>query len=94
MKGTMMNAVLKLMPQPATGPDCSPNKQKVLTAVDAALLMHMDHRTLIRWARVGYVPAHPLGEGRRRLWRFFEDELLAWVRSQSNGCEDHLRRAA
>jgi hypothetical protein len=36
------------------------------------------------------VPAHPLGEGRRRMWRFFEDELLAWVESQSNG----LRSAA
>jgi hypothetical protein len=90
----MMNEVLKLIPQPAMPPDCTPAKRKLLTAVEAALLLHMDHRTLIRWARVGYVPAHPLGEGHRRLWRFFEDELLVWVGSQSNGREDHLRRAA
>ena len=90
----MKNEVLKLMPQPAIGSDCPPAKRTLLTAVEAALLIHMDHRTLIRWARVGYVPAHPLGEGRRRLWRFFEDELLLWIGSQSNGREDHLRRAA
>ena len=89
-----MNEVVKLMPQSAKGSDCPPAKHMLLTAVEAALLIHMDHRTLIRWARVGYVPAHPLGEGRRRLWRFFEDELLVWIGSQSNGREDHLRRAA
>lgn len=90
----MMNEVVKLMPQSAKGSDCPPAKRTLLTAVEAALLIHTDHRTLIRWARVGYVPAHPLGEGRRRLWRFFEDELLVWIGSQSNGREDHLRRAA
>jgi hypothetical protein len=89
-----MNEKLKLMPQPGMPPDCPPAKRKLLTAVEAALLLHMDHRTLIRWARTGYVPAHPLGEGRRRLWRFFEDELLVWVGSQFNGREDQLRRAA
>ena len=90
----MMNEVVKLMPQSAKVLDCPPAERTLLTAVEAALLIHMDHRTLIRWARVGYVPAHPLGEGRRRLWRFFEDELLVWIGSQSNGREDHLRRAA
>jgi hypothetical protein len=42
----------------------------------------MDKRTLVRWARIGYVPAHPLGEGKRKLWRFLEHELLDWVESQ------------
>ncbi len=89
-----MNENLKLMPQPAKPSGGSPASPKLLTAVEAALLLHMDHRTLIRWARAGYVPAHPLGEGRRRMWRFFEHELLAWVESQSNGRETTLRRAA
>jgi hypothetical protein len=90
----MMTEVLKSMPHPAKTPDCPPASPKLLTPVEAALLLHMDHRTLIRWARIGYVPAHPLGEGRRRLWRFFGDELLAWVGSQANGHEINLRRAA
>jgi hypothetical protein len=90
----MTNEVLKLMPQPTKPSDCSPAKRNLLTPVEAAVLLHMDHRTLIRWARAGYVPAHPLGEGRRRMWRFFQHELLAWVESQSNSPETTLRRAA
>jgi excisionase family DNA binding protein len=58
--------------------------KKVLTPAEAAALVGMDHRTLIRWARSGYAPGHALGEGRRRMWRFFDDELIAWVESQSN----------
>ena len=90
----MMTEVLESMPHPVKTPDCPAVSLKLLTPVEAALLLHMDHRTLIRWARIGYVPAHPLGEGRRRLWRFFGDELLAWVGSQVNGHEINLRRAA
>jgi len=55
---------------------------KILTPKKAAVLLEMDHRTLVKWARQGYVPSHPLGEGKRRLWRFFEDELLSWVGAQ------------
>jgi hypothetical protein len=57
-----------------------------LDAVEAAKIVGMNSRTLVRWARCGYVPAHPLGEGRRRIWRFFESELLEWVERQQNGC--------
>ena len=49
---------------------------KILDAAEAAAIMRMDSRTLIRWARLGYVPAHPLGEGKRRLWRFIEDMTI------------------
>jgi excisionase family DNA binding protein len=55
---------------------------RILTPDEAAALLHMDARTLVKWARQGYVPSHPLGEGKRRLWRFFEEELLQWVGSQ------------
>ena len=57
---------------------------QILTPDQAAALLHMDARTLVKWARQGYVPSHPLGEGKRRLWRFFEEELVAWVNDQ--GC--------
>ena len=49
----------------------------LLDAQEAAQILRMDKRTLVRWARIGYVPAHPLGEGKRKLWRFREHELLA-----------------
>jgi predicted site-specific integrase-resolvase len=52
---------------------------QLLDAREAAQVLRMDSRTLGRWARLGQVPAHPLGEGKRKLWRFLEHELLAWV---------------
>ncbi len=55
-----------------------------LDAIEAARIVGMNSRTLVRWARRGYVPAHPLGEGKRRIWRFFESELLEWVEQQRN----------
>lgn len=58
-------------------------KIRVLDAEEAAALIKMDSRTLVRWARLGYVPAHPLGEGKRRLWRFIEGELLEWFEKLS-----------
>src|SRR5580698_6506833 len=54
----------------------------LLDAQEAAQILRMDRRTLVRWARIGYVPAHPLGEGKRKLWRFREHELLAWVEAR------------
>ena len=56
----------------------------LLDAKEAASVLKMNSRTLVRWARCGYVPAHPLGEGKRRLWRFFESELLEWVENREN----------
>ena len=55
---------------------------QILTPKEAADLLQMDARTLVKWARQGYVPSHPLGEGKRRLWRFLDDELLQWVGDQ------------
>ncbi len=55
------------------------NGKHFLNADEAADVLRMDSRTLVRWARLGQVPAHPLGEGKRRLWRFIETELISWL---------------
>jgi len=60
-----------------------------LDAKQAASILKMNSRTLLHWARRGYVPAHPLGEGKRRIWRFFESELLEWIKTREN---DYARR--
>ncbi len=39
-------------------------RMKILDASEAAAILRMDSRTLICWARLGHVPAHPLGEGK------------------------------
>jgi predicted site-specific integrase-resolvase len=54
----------------------------LLDAREAAQVLRMDSRTLVRWARLGQVPAHPMGEGRRKLWRFLEHELVEWLQAR------------
>lgn len=31
-----------------------------------------------------YIPAHPLGQGKRKFWRFYKHELDAWLNAQTN----------
>jgi excisionase family DNA binding protein len=57
---------------------------RLLTPEEAAPILKMNPRTLVKWARDGYVPAHPLGLGKRRLWRFLESEIVKWVEGQHN----------
>lgn len=45
----------------------------------AAFLGGLNSRTVTRWAREGYLPAYPLGEGKRVLWRFLRRDLEAWL---------------
>lgn len=54
----------------------------LLDAREAAQVLRMDSRTLVRWARLGQVPAHPMGEGKRKLWRFLEHELVEWLQAR------------
>ena len=58
---------------------------KPLTPRDAASFLGLDEKTITRWCRKGYLPAHPLGEGKRKFWRLFESELSAFLAAQTNG---------
>ena len=51
----------------------------------AAHLGGLNSRTVTRWAREGYLPAYPIGEGKRRLWRFLECDLDNWMRARRTG---------
>lgn len=57
---------------------------RALTPKTAAEYLGLDEKTVTRWARCGYLPGHPLGEGKRKFWRFFESELTAWMLAKSN----------
>ncbi|WP_348263956.1 helix-turn-helix domain-containing protein [Telmatobacter sp. DSM 110680] len=59
--------------------------RRILTPVLAAQLFGCDDKTITRWARDGYIPAHPIGTGKKNYWRFFEDELIDWLMDQKNG---------
>lgn len=74
-----------LVPSQDSGP---PNlSTRPMTPVDAASYLGLDVKTVTRWARQGYLPAHPLGEGKRKFWRFLEPELVAWLATKSNVSE-------
>lgn len=60
------------------------------TPKEAAQFLGMDEKTITRWARNGYIPAHPLGEGKRRFWRFLPEELTAWLLRSTNQPEAGL----
>jgi predicted site-specific integrase-resolvase len=36
---------------------------------EAEEYLRLNERTITRWARKRYIPAHPLGEGKRKFWR-------------------------
>jgi len=62
---------------------------RFLTPSEAAeFLGGLHSRTVTRWAREGYLPSYPIGEGKRRLWRFLESDLERWMLSRRNrtGC--------
>ena len=51
----------------------------------AEFLGGLNARTVTRWAREGYLPSYPIGEGKRRLWRFLESDLEQWMLSRRTG---------
>jgi excisionase family DNA binding protein len=58
-----------------------------LTPIQAAEYLGFDVKTVTRWARQGYLPGHPLGEGKRKFWRFLESELSDWLSAKTNQLE-------
>ena len=48
---------------------------------DAGRFLNMHTKTVLRKARLGTLPAHPVGSNRKR-WRFYLSELDDWLRSQ------------
>jgi excisionase family DNA binding protein len=55
-----------------------------MTPKGAAEFLELDDKTILRWAGKGYLPGHPLGEGKRKYWRFFESELREWLAVKTN----------
>lgn len=53
-------------------------------AESAAAFLSLRRRRVLELARQGQIPAHPLGEGKRREWRFRLSELAAAVGSRLN----------
>ena len=50
-------------------------------ADEAGKFLSLNRRRILDLARAGKLPAHPIGEGARRLWRFRLSELAAAISS-------------
>ena len=62
------------------------SSRRFLNPAEAAeFLGGLNVRTVVRWAREGYIPAIPIGEGKRRLWRFNAQDLEDWMLSRRTG---------
>lgn len=57
---------------------------------EAARFLSLSPKTLTRLARGGLVPAHSIGAGTRRRWRFLKSELDTWMHAQLHS-NNHLR---
>ncbi len=57
---------------------------------EAARFLNMHSKTVLRKARSGALPAHPVG-GNRKRWHFYLSELDDWLRSQVNACSPPSR---
>jgi hypothetical protein len=53
----------------------------------------LNRKTLLRFARQGSIPAHPLTGDKRRKWRFLISELDAWARAKVNSTSDRCQNS-
>ena len=64
---------------------CPLAQSEWLTAAEAAAHLKVAHRTLVRWARKGSIPAHRLSGTGRITWRFLRSELDGMLGASSVG---------
>jgi len=48
-----------------------------LTATEVSRYLKVKPRTVLKWAKEGRIPAHPLSGSKRVTWRFLKSELDA-----------------
>lgn len=59
----------------------------------AAQFVQLNRKTILRFAREGSIPAHPLAGNRRKKWRFLISELDAWARAKINSNSDRSQNS-
>jgi hypothetical protein len=65
-----------------TSEDCSYSApEPFVDADEAAIFLSLPRRRILNLARTGKLPAHPIGDGTRRVWRFRLSEIAAAITS-------------
>ena len=57
-------------------------------AKKAAEFLNLRRRRLLELAREGSIPAHPIGDGQRRVWRFRLSEIASALAARTVECSD------
>jgi hypothetical protein len=58
-------------------------REPFVDAIEVAEFLHLRPRRVLELARQGLIPAYPLGQGKRRVWRFLLSEVADAVRGRS-----------
>lgn len=100
---TVVTSTTKSVEQPAprggalTAPESNViairGTEPFIDASRAAEFVNLHRKTLLRLAREGSIPAHPLAGNKRRMWRFLVSELDAWARSKVNSNCDRCQNS-
>lgn len=61
----------------------NPEREPFVDAVEAGEFLRLRPRRVLELARQGVIPAYPLGQGKRRVWRFRLSEVADAVRAHS-----------
>jgi len=56
----------------------------------AAAFLSITRKYLLKLSRLGIVPAHPLGIGSRKQWRYRISELAQWALAQNATRPDNI----
>lgn len=68
--------------------------ERFVDADEAAKFLSLPRRRVLDLARTGKLPAHAIGDGSRRIWRFRLSELADAITSpQNSGFISHKRAA-
>jgi len=61
----------------------APQEESFVDAVEAGKFLRLRPRRVLELARRGVLPAYPLGDGERCVWRFRLSELASALRSRA-----------
>lgn len=65
--------------------------ERFVDADEAAKFLSLNRRRILELARAGKLPAHPIGEGATRLWRFRLSELANALSAAASGFSSRSR---
>lgn len=65
-----------------------PALEPYIEAGRAAAYLSMSRKTLLKKARAGRLPGHPIGDGRKKMWRFRISELDRWMQTEVTSSSD------